>query len=975
MFFGENEAGKSTIMSFIHSILFGFPLKTQNENRYEPKEHSAYGGKLIIQTEMHGEVIIQRIKGKATGDVTVTYSDGRVGNEDELKVLLQGIDKWTYQSIFSFDLNGLNGLQKLNENEISRYLLSAGLLGSDRLLLAEQKLQKEMDGLFKPSGRNPKINQMLSNIKSTYENVTQAAEEQDQYEELQLAYKNFIEEKEKLEKKIIKLKQDITSSYNYQTAEPLLLEVTRVQNQLEIIGEIDGLITSDDQYQQLKQALLPIDTELNSLYKQQKMIEENIQKVHIDEALLTKKDAIQRVIDKSLSLESMQIDLQNTLYRLQQVDRNIQQLKDYAHITLSEEEIIALDSSSSKKEKILSLDRKSQKLLHEKQTLDDKQEQGQLALQATEQRISFFLASLLSDEERASIQKQVDHYNDEKDAMIELKYVEESLHKIEKKIEVTKRNDNKEQKMKKMVLISAVGLLSLGAIAAMFVQQWLIFVILVVGICLSFWLNRFLQSSSLLSELLIEREELLKKQASLKMRRNESSREENQFASAQLKKDDEIRQQLYNEQMKKVENETIFYKIVDEFEQWEQESRNLHQEMNNVLKEWRIEQQPVSTSMLMNIYETITSLKKQIYEKQIMMEQHRHLQEKITSIKDAIVGYCHEMVQVITESYQEAVVLLKGKISDLDQNMLEKKQMNISRKEIIKQVTELEYQKQHLESQLLVTYNEAFCDDEADYLLKVQKSKERNELLKQLELLHIQLKPYEFELKKWNEQPNQIINEHRIRELEEEKNECDRRLNHLIQQIAECKHEIIQLEDGGTYDERSFQYFTEKSTLIVEAKEWMKYALAKSLLQKAVNTCKNSSFPELLHIAEQHMITITDGEYVRLQWINDDGGLALQRKDGIVFEAREVSRGTQEGVYVALRLALAQQAYINECMPIIIDDSFVNFDRNRVEKVISILQTLQNTHQIIFFTCHEYLLSYFNQESITKLNARNIIKN
>lgn len=27
IFFGENESGKTTIMSFIHSILFGFPTK------------------------------------------------------------------------------------------------------------------------------------------------------------------------------------------------------------------------------------------------------------------------------------------------------------------------------------------------------------------------------------------------------------------------------------------------------------------------------------------------------------------------------------------------------------------------------------------------------------------------------------------------------------------------------------------------------------------------------------------------------------------------------------------------------------------------------------------------------------------------------------------------------------------------------------------------------------------------------------
>ena len=32
VFYGENEAGKSTIMAFIHGILFGFPTKQQSRN-------------------------------------------------------------------------------------------------------------------------------------------------------------------------------------------------------------------------------------------------------------------------------------------------------------------------------------------------------------------------------------------------------------------------------------------------------------------------------------------------------------------------------------------------------------------------------------------------------------------------------------------------------------------------------------------------------------------------------------------------------------------------------------------------------------------------------------------------------------------------------------------------------------------------------------------------------------------------------
>ncbi len=52
VFFGENEAGKSTIMAFIHGVLFGFPTKQQSsELRYEPKNNAKYGGKIRIYHE------------------------------------------------------------------------------------------------------------------------------------------------------------------------------------------------------------------------------------------------------------------------------------------------------------------------------------------------------------------------------------------------------------------------------------------------------------------------------------------------------------------------------------------------------------------------------------------------------------------------------------------------------------------------------------------------------------------------------------------------------------------------------------------------------------------------------------------------------------------------------------------------------------------------------------------------------------
>ena len=69
--FGENEAGKSTIQAFIHSILFGFPTKKSKEPRLEPRLGNQYGGKLSLIFDDGIEAEVERIKGSAHGDVKI----------------------------------------------------------------------------------------------------------------------------------------------------------------------------------------------------------------------------------------------------------------------------------------------------------------------------------------------------------------------------------------------------------------------------------------------------------------------------------------------------------------------------------------------------------------------------------------------------------------------------------------------------------------------------------------------------------------------------------------------------------------------------------------------------------------------------------------------------------------------------------------------------------------------------------------
>ncbi|EAF0291884.1 hypothetical protein CDP41_07530 [Listeria monocytogenes] len=184
VFYGENEAGKSTIMAFIHSILFGFPTKQQSIPRMEPKNGGPYGGRLTLEDTPLGKVIIERLKGKATGDVRIYYGDGQTAGEEKLPEIIGEIDRNTYEAIFSFDIHGLQNIHQWKKKEFERYLLATGTTGSDALLKAAEALQKKLDSLYKPSGRNPLINQQLKKVKEAQQAFQNAKKQNAQYEEL-----------------------------------------------------------------------------------------------------------------------------------------------------------------------------------------------------------------------------------------------------------------------------------------------------------------------------------------------------------------------------------------------------------------------------------------------------------------------------------------------------------------------------------------------------------------------------------------------------------------------------------------------------------------------------------------------------------------------------------------------------------------------------------------------------------------------
>ena len=101
VFYGPNEAGKTTLLAFIRAILFGFPRRT------DPLWFPALaGGKHGGRIRLCDGHIVERYQGVHGGPVTVTLPDGSQAGTARLNELLGHASRDVFENVFAFGLAG-----------------------------------------------------------------------------------------------------------------------------------------------------------------------------------------------------------------------------------------------------------------------------------------------------------------------------------------------------------------------------------------------------------------------------------------------------------------------------------------------------------------------------------------------------------------------------------------------------------------------------------------------------------------------------------------------------------------------------------------------------------------------------------------------------------------------------------------------------------------------------------------------------
>ena len=298
-----------------------------------------------------------------------------------------------------------------------------------------------------------------------------------------------------------------------------------------------------------------------------------------------------------------------------------------------------------------------------------------------------------------------------------------------------------------------------------------------------------------------------------------------------------------------------------------------------------------------------------------------------------------EQLQIVERRRDEA----RDRRIDLS-NRLEVRGLSTSPVELVRMQKNLEGHQQLLgqirevESALQVLDNSEHLSEEKELLTRelavLGDRMEQDKPLRKKELLSAEELPHA---------------EEQLQQLRETIRQNEQKLLDLTRREAALQGELSNLqqieEEGEQLKEREAALLQQRDAL----------AVAYQLLSEAVDEFRRTYLERFAAEIGRYLGLLTAGRYQKVR-LADDFSLSLPGRGKDWRPVHAFSRGTNDAVYFAVRLALTRQLANGMPLPLLLDDPLVNLDQQRLTEALKVLERLSSEHQIILFSHDERLL-------------------
>lgn len=270
----------------------------------------------------------------------------------------------------------------------------------------------------------------------------------------------------------------------------------------------------------------------------------------------------------------------------------------------------------------------------------------------------------------------------------------------------------------------------------------------------------------------------------------------------------------------------------------------------------------------------------------------------------------------------------------------------------------LNYQKQisNITEQLLAINQTAGVENLAAYQALAQKQQEQKALAAQINALKNNLGEQLAAFEENGLDSAKLLGQKQ--ELEKELADKQRAVSARQQEMANLLAEEKRYASSSQVAEGKQMLAEIADSFRRDSQDYLASLLAGEVIGRTLDLASNDRFPKMLKLAQEYLEILTGGRYLEILLpakLSKKTPLKVVRKDKKKIPLAYLSRGTQEQLYFALKLAFVMQIKDKIDLPVLIDDSFVNFDGPRTGYIVDMLKKMSENKQILVFTAREDL--------------------
>ena len=991
LFFGRNEAGKTTLMQFIRAVLYGF--SPERRRLYLPPVFGGVPGGLLRVENHSGQFVIERRVSEKNdagpGRIIVLAANGSRQGQHLLNVLLSGVDESIFNNVFAIGIRELQELATLNDTQAAELLYNLAS-GVDRVSLVEvmRDLESRRERILHPADGPCEISRWLAEQEKLAAEVAEGEALTRRWCDLASERASLIQELTQLEARIEELKHSSrTVEIAIQVHDRWHLRAA-IERELAECGHVEKLPEgSVERLDEINAQILQQQEHIKPLRQKRLEIRRQLAAQPINQTLWNEKARIEAICEHGPWIDSLDGEIRGLQKEIEAAERELlkheEKLAAEGGVKLAHSPIVSPRTVQQLQPAAVSLREAIKKRsVARKQQKKHRQEEEQAA-----QELKGGLAGRKTEDLEEALRRTGDLVSQLRRRI-----------KLEERLEELRREQEEAEQEHLVVLDSQTQRVRvLIGIGAMFVFG---FVLVLTGIFgwkimplpaeISwgvFFLGLVCLGLSSAWKVVLERTSQEELNACLSRRdavdhEIQATVEEREHVDRELPAGSgnlASRLAAAERELKELEAMRPLHEERLEARRRIQETRRHASGAEDELREarvrWRraLRQAGLPESLAPK---QVRQLGAHHQKKSKIEDTLRRLRERMAKLqadRNALVERLRQLhqnigIHAVSEDPQIQLSQIAAALAGQKEMVQRRKELQGQERDIRRQLSAGLQQIRRLRRAREALFAEARVAEEEQLRQRAAQLQRAAALRQQQQALTDQimalLAGHCTEQQIAGELADQSAEDLRARweDLLARLHSSQAHLAQLHQRRGEISQEMKTLAENRRPAAARFELACVSQKLAEATREWRILTVTWHLLERIRRTYEAERQPETLEEASMYLERLTEGKYARVWTPLGRNELRIDDREGKPLPLEVLSRGTREAVFLSLRLALvASYGRRGINIPMVLDDVLVNLDAQRAEAAVAMLcDFARDGRQMLFFTCHEHIRQMFH---------------